>query len=130
MFSLTREISKNSIIDLVLLGRREFAVAFDDFLNGINQVLLRDALPPGADREHSSLSAHAPDLCPRRIRAQPPEQFKPDVLVHVHCLAVDFEDVTHFVCVAAQTPMFPLSLHWMLHLHIRLVYIVDFILLP
>lgn len=49
-----------SIVHHVFLGCRELAVALYNFIDGVEQILLRDSLSPGSDGVHASLSTHRP----------------------------------------------------------------------
>ena len=83
----------SSVVDHVLAGGRELAVALDDLVDGVEQVLLADALPASSDGEHAGLGAHTADVSTSRVRAEASDQFKADVLVECHRLGVDLEDL-------------------------------------
>ncbi|GIX62850.1 dual specificity protein phosphatase DSP8, putative [Babesia caballi] len=83
----------------------ELLVPLYDLRDGVDEVLLADALPPRPDGEHARLGAHAAQVGAGAARTQPGEQLVPNALFHAHGLGVNHEDVlaslravTHHTC--------------------------------
>lgn len=56
------------VVGHVAGGGAEFGVGFDDFVHGLQEILLGGDFPARADGEHSSLRAHTADLSAWRER--------------------------------------------------------------
>jgi hypothetical protein len=83
----------NSIVDHILLRGTELCVAFDDLVDSIEQILLRDGLSAPSDGEHASLGADRADISAGGVGAEAGDKFVADVLVEGHSLGVDLEDL-------------------------------------
>ena len=77
-----------------VLGRgAELPLRLDDLVDGLQEVLLADALAPGADGKHARFRAHRPQLRTSGAGAQARQQLIADVLVDGHGLGVDLQDL-------------------------------------
>mmetsp|Transcript_26420 Transcript_26420/g.82369 ORF Transcript_26420/g.82369 Transcript_26420/m.82369 type:complete len:205 (+) Transcript_26420:486-1100(+) len=81
------------VVNHVLRRGAELVVPLDDLVDGVEHVLLGDALAARADGEHARLGADAAQLGTRSVRAKPRDELVADVAVHAHGLGVDLEDV-------------------------------------
>jgi hypothetical protein len=81
------------VIGHVSWSGRELGIRLDNFVDRLQEVLLRGHFPPGPDGKHARLGAHATDLRARRVGAQPRQQFESDVALDAHGPRVDLEDV-------------------------------------
>ena len=50
------------VVNHIFWRRAEFLVPFDNLVDSIQEILLRDSLPARTDGVHASFSAHAPDV--------------------------------------------------------------------
>ncbi len=82
-----------SVVNHVLAGSRELAVALDDFVDSIKKIFLGDTLSASSDSKHTSLCANRSDISTSRVGAETSNQLKSDVLVESHLLGVDLEDL-------------------------------------
>ena len=83
----------NSIVDHILLRGTELCVTFDDLVDSVEQILLRDGLSATSDGEHASLGADRADISAGGVGAEAGDKFVADVLVEGHSLGVDLEDL-------------------------------------
>jgi len=83
----------SSVVDHVFLSGTELRVPLDDLVNRIKQILLRNALSPGANRKHTGLCAHRTNISSCRVGTKTRNQLKADVFIESHRLCIDLEDL-------------------------------------
>ena len=66
---------------------------FDNFLDGLKEILLRDGLLARTNGEHACFSADGAELSTRRRRAEAREELPSDTLVNSHGARVNLKDV-------------------------------------
>lgn len=82
------------VVGHVARSRRELRVALDDFVHGLEEILLGGDLASGSDGKHSSFSADGSDLSASGVGAQTRQQFESDVAFDGHRPSVDLENVS------------------------------------
>lgn len=83
----------SNVIVEVLGSGRELLISFDNFVDGVKQVLLRNHLSSRSDCKHSSFRADAANIGTGAVWAKSGEELKSDIPLAVHALGVDSKDI-------------------------------------